>query len=62
MHELEACGVKKMDERIDESSFQWFEHIERMENNRVVKWVYVGERLRSRSVLNISDTCSLIFS
>ena len=37
------CGVKKgLDERI-ESVLQWFSHMERMENDKITKRVYVGE-------------------
>ena len=32
-----------MDERIDESVFQWFGHIEKMGNNRIAKRVYLRE-------------------
>ena len=40
----ELCGVKNgLDERIDESVFRWFGHVERMERNRIAKRVYVGE-------------------
>ena len=39
----ELCGVKKgLDERIDEGELQWFGHVERMENDRIAKRVYVG--------------------
>ena len=36
-------GTKGVDERIDEGVLQRFGHVERMENNRTVKRVYVGE-------------------
>ena len=39
----ELCGVTKgVDERIDEGVLRWFGHVERMENNRNAKRVYVG--------------------
>ena len=47
MHGLELCGRVK---GIDESVFHWFNHIERMENDRIAKWVYVGEYMGSCSV------------
>ena len=36
-------GFARSDERIDESVLQWFGHVERMENDRIAKRVYVGE-------------------
>ena len=30
------------DERIHESVLRWFGHVERMENNKIAKMVYVG--------------------
>ena len=39
----ELCEVAKgVGERIDESVLRWFGHIERMENNRISKRVYIG--------------------
>ena len=35
--------MKGLNERIDESVLRWFGHIERMENNRGAKMVYLGE-------------------
>ena len=35
--------MKGVDERIDESVPSWFDPIERMENDRITKKVYVGE-------------------
>ena len=47
----ELCGVTKgAGERIDESILQWFSHVERMENDRIAKRVYVGESAGSHSV------------
>ena len=52
MNGLENCawwrnrGMK--DRR--ESVFRWFGHIERMENDRIVKRVYVGECVDNRLV------------
>ena len=38
----ELCGVRKgLDERIDESVLRWFDHVERMENDKIAKRVYV---------------------
>ena len=37
------------DERIDESVLRWFGHVERMENNRLAKRVFVEEYSGSRS-------------
>ena len=38
----EFCKVKKGDDKIDESVFSWFGHLERMENRKIVKKVYEG--------------------
>ena len=47
----EMCGVKKrVDERIDEGVLRCFDHVERMEKDRIAKRVYVGVRAGSRSV------------
>ena len=35
---------------IDEAVLQWFDHVERMERDRIPKRVYVGEYSGSRSV------------
>ena len=41
----ELCGVTKgVDERIDEGVLRWFGHVERMENDRIAKRVYVVGR------------------
>ena len=40
----ELCGVTKVvDERINEGVLQWFSHVERRENDRIAKRVYVGK-------------------
>ena len=45
----ELHGVKKgVDERIDKVLLWWFGHVERMENDRIAKRVYVGECVRWR--------------
>ena len=41
---------KGVDEKIDEGVLRWFGHVERMENDRIAKRVYVGECAGSRSV------------
>ena len=47
----ELCRVtKRVDERTDEGVLRWFDHMERMENDRIVKRVYVVECAISRSV------------
>ena len=47
----ELRRVKKgVDERIDEGMLQWFSHVERMQNNRIVNGVYAGECAGSCSV------------
>ena len=35
--------TKVVDERIDESVFQWFCHVKRMENDSTAKKIYVGK-------------------
>ena len=45
------CGVTKgVNEKIDEGVLQWFYHIERMDNDKIAKRVYVGECAGSCSV------------
>ena len=45
------CGVRKeVDEGIDEGVHRRFSYVERMENDRTVKKVYIGECAGSRSV------------
>ena len=40
----ESCGVTKVvDERIAESVLLWFSHVERIENDRFAKRVYVEQ-------------------
>ena len=40
----ELCRKKKgLDERIHESVLWWFNHVERMQNDRIAKRFYVGE-------------------
>ena len=36
-------GTKGKDERVDEGVQRWFSHVERRENDRIAKRVYVGE-------------------
>ena len=42
--------TKGVDERTDEGVLRWLGHVERMEDNRIDKRVYVGECAGSRSV------------
>ena len=42
--------VKGVDERIEEDVLHWFSHVERMENDRTAKRLYVGEFAGSSSV------------
>ena len=47
----ELCGVTKgVDEAIDEVFLWWSGHVERMEKDRIVKRVYVGECAGSLSM------------
>ena len=47
----ELCGVTKgVDERIDEGALRWFGYVERKENDRIAKRVYVGDCASSCSV------------
>ena len=47
----ESCGMTKgIDEWIDEGVLRWFGHVERMEDNRIAKRVYIGECADIRSV------------
>ena len=36
--------------RIDEGVVRWFEHVERMKNDKITKKVYVGKCAGSRSM------------
>ena len=53
MHKLNQLRglTKGVDEKIDEGVLRWFSHVERVENDRIAKWVYVGECPISRSVV-----------
>ena len=42
--------TKGVDEKIDEGVLRCFGHVERTENDRIAKRVYVGECTGSRSV------------
>ena len=42
--------VKGVDEKIEGGVLRWFGHVVRMENDRIAKRVYVGERDGSSSV------------
>ena len=42
--------MTNVEEKIDEAVLQWFGYIERMENDRIAKRVYVGECASNRSV------------
>ena len=42
--------TKGLDERIDEGVLRWFDHVEKMKNDRIAKRIYVGECAGSRSV------------
>ena len=47
----QLCGVTEgVEENIDEGVLRWFGHVEIMENDRISKRVYVGERASSYSV------------
>ena len=40
---MELCGMaERVDERIEEDVLHWFSHVERMENDRIAKKLYVG--------------------
>ena len=39
----ERIITKRVNERIDEGVFRWFDHVERMENDGIANRVYVGE-------------------
>ena len=42
--------MKEVDKRIDEGVFWWFGHVKRVENDRIVKTVYVGKCIGSCSM------------
>ena len=42
--------MKGVDENIYEGILQWFSHVEKMENDRIAKRVYVRECAGNRSV------------
>ena len=42
-------GVFRSGERIEEAVLHWFSHMERKENGRIAKRVYVGKYADSRS-------------
>ena len=47
----QLCRVMKgLEDRIDEGVLQWFDHVERMENDRIGKRVYVGVCAGSHSL------------
>ena len=47
----ELCGVTKgLDEKVDEGVLRWYGHVERMENDRIAKRVYVRKCAGSRSI------------
>ena len=49
----QLCGMRKaVDENIDEGVLRWFGHVERIENGRIVKRVYVGDCASSRSLVD----------
>ena len=55
--------MKGVNERIDEGVLQWFGHVERRENDRIAKRVYLEEcvgshsvgRLRKRWIVTVKD-------
>ena len=51
MDRVPNARVKKgLDERIDEGVLRWFDHVEKMERDRIAKRIYVGVCAGSRSV------------
>ena len=53
----QLCGVTNgVDEKIDEDVLRWFGHLERMENDRIAKSVYVVECVSSRSVGRLRES------
>ena len=50
----QLCEVTKgVDKKMDEGVLQWFSHVERMENNRIAKRVYVEVCAGSCSVYKL---------
>ena len=57
--------TKGVYEKVDEGVFRWFGHVEKMENDRIAKRVYVGECVgspsmgmpRKRWVDTVKDCC-----
>ena len=41
---------KGLDKRIDEGILQWFDHLERMERDRIAKRFFAGECVHNRSL------------
>ena len=39
---VELCGMKVVDERINEGVLPWFSHVERMERDRSAKSLFSG--------------------
>ena len=47
----QLCGVTNgVDEKIDEGVLRWLDHVERIENDRIAKRVYIGDCAGSSSV------------
>ena len=44
------CGVKGLNEMVDEGVIRWFGHVERIERDRIAKRIYVGECAGSSSL------------
>ena len=52
----ELCGVMKgVDERIEKGALRWFGHVEKIENDRIAKSVYVGKCAGSYSVGRLQE-------
>ena len=52
---------KGAEERIDEGVLRWFGNVERMENDRIAKRVYVGECTGIRSIGRTWNRWSVVF-
>ena len=48
---------KGVDERIDKGVFRWFNHVERMENDKIAKRVYIRKCAGSCSVSRSQKRC-----